>query len=282
MRYGGNTACVTVEAGGDLFIFDAGSGIRLLGVHLLQQQLLPIKAHLLLTHTHWDHIQGFPFFVPAFIPGNELNIYGPSGTDVGLADALSGQMLHVYFPVRLDQLGAALHFHHVPAGDGELHIGAARVLAAPLCHTGPTIGYRLEIAGRSIAYVTDTEPLRDDAGALRLDPAALRLAQDVDILIHDAQYTDAEYPSKVGWGHSPLSYVLRLAVEARAKRLVLFHHDPLRTDDQLETMVAELRQHAGQTAPTVTVDAAAEGVALHLPPLVDTGRAVSSGLIAAG
>ncbi|HXI15906.1 MAG TPA: MBL fold metallo-hydrolase, partial [Chloroflexota bacterium] len=149
-RYGGNTSCVSVESvegndgganGRELFVFDAGSGLRVLGLHLLQAKRLPVTVHLLLTHTHWDHIQGFPFFTPAFIPGNEITVYGAAGTDTVLAEALEGQMLHRYFPVSLDKLGAAIRFQHIPPGSHR--IASARVTVASLHHPGDAAGYRL-------------------------------------------------------------------------------------------------------------------------------------------
>ncbi|MBI3970010.1 MAG: MBL fold metallo-hydrolase [Chloroflexi bacterium] len=262
VRYGGNTSCVTVETdGAELYILDAGSGIRQLGLELLRQKRLPIRAHLLLTHTHWDHIQGFPFFAPAFIPGNQVTVYGGTGTDDGLAEALAGQMLYRYFPVSIDKLGATLRFQHV--GPGSHQIGAMRVTVAELHHTGPTVGYRLEIGGRVLAYVTDSEP---PGGPQDLTPekAAVHLAHEADVLIHDAQYADDEYPAKVGWGHSPLSYVVDVAHAARAKHLLLFHHDPTRTDERLDALVAAARERAAQLYSPVRIDAAMEGQEITL------------------
>lgn len=264
VRYGGNTSCVTVETlNSDLFILDAGSGIRALGQTLVRQQRLPVAAYLLLTHTHWDHIQGFPFFVPAFIPGNRLSIFGGAGTDDSLAEALAGQMLHRYFPISIDRLPAELRFRHVDPGCHE--IGRAVVTVGELHHTGPTVGYRLELDGSVVAYLTDAEP-RGGLQDLTPDPVAVRLAEDADVLIHDAQYTDAEYPAKVGWGHSPLGYVVDLALAARAKHLYLFHHDPARTDDQLDALADEARDRAHGAGASLRVDAAAEGVDLLLGP----------------
>ena len=265
-RYGGNTSCVTVEPdpapeGGptELFVLDAGSGLRVLGLDLLKQKRLPVRAHVLLTHTHWDHIQGFPFFAPAFIPGNELTVYGAAGSEEDLQATLAGQMLHRYFPVSLEQLGATIRF--ADAQPGVLEVGPARVTVAPLNHPGKTVGYRLELDGCSVAYVTDCEPLGSPPD-LQIDPGVLALARDADVLIHDAQYTDAEYPSKVGWGHSPVSFVVNVAKEARAKKLVLFHHDPLRADDQLDSLLAQARECAAGSG--VEVVAAAEGTTLTL------------------
>ena len=265
-RYGGNTSCVTVEPeraseGGptELFILDAGSGLRLLGLGLLRDKRLPIRAHVLLTHTHWDHIQGFPFFAPAFIPGNEITVYGAAGSEEDIHTALAGQMLHRYFPVSLDQLGATLRFAAVQPGTHE--VGTARVTVASLHHPGKTVGYRVELEGRSIAYVTDCEPL-GSLPDLTIDPGVLDLARDADVLIHDAQYTDAEYPSKVGWGHSPVGFVVDVAMAAGAKRLVLFHHDPTRMDDQIDDLVEAARERA--KGGGLEIEAAAEGTTIEL------------------
>jgi len=282
-RYGGNTSCLTLEFPGtgsdpsgppNLFILDAGTGIRALGLSLLREKRLPLTAHLFLSHTHWDHIQGFPFFAPAFIPGNKILVHGGVGSDGELATVLTGQMLHRYFPVSLSELGSEIHFQHTD--EGTYDIAGAHIHVDELHHPGTTVGYRFEIGGRVISYCTDTEPLEVAPGldpaavaTLPLDPTVLALARDADVLIHDAQYTDAEYPAKVLWGHSPLSYVIRTAFAARAKRVILFHHDPMRLDDQLDAFLAEARALAlSLAAPTdlpLQVDAAAEGLEIALP-----------------
>ena len=280
-RYGGNTSCVTLEFPAadpsqppSLFILDAGTGIRALGLSLIKEKRLPLTAHLFLSHTHWDHIQGFPFFAPAFVPGNKILVHGGVGSDAELATVLTGQMLHRYFPVSLSELGSEIVFAHTDGGVYD--IGGARIHVEGLHHPGTTVGYRFEIGGRVIAYCTDTEPVGVTPGVdpesipwLPLDPAVLRLAEGADVLIHDAQYTDAEYPPKVGWGHSPISYVLRTALAARVKRLVLFHHDPMRSDDLLDTFLADARERtlrlAQPTDPVIQIDAAAEGLDISLP-----------------
>lgn len=280
-RYGGNTSCVSLEFPAadpaqppSLFILDAGTGIRTLGLSLLKEKRVPLDAHLFLSHTHWDHIQGFPFFAPAFIPGNKIHVHGGVGSDTELATVLTGQMLHRYFPVSLSELGGEIVFEHTDGGTYE--IAGSAIQVEDLHHPGTTVGYRFNIGGRVIAYCTDTEPLDVTPGldpaaiaTLPLDPAVLRLAQDADVFIHDAQYTDAEYPPKAGWGHSPLSFVIRTALAARAKRLILFHHDPLRSDDLLDAFLADARaltlQLASPTDGALQVDAAAEGMEITLP-----------------
>lgn len=282
-RYGGNTSCVTLEfpagatvgpqagaspsAGQQLFILDAGTGIRSLGISLLKEKRLPVTAHLFLSHTHWDHIQGFPFFAPAFIPGNKILVHGGMGTDAELASVLSGQMLHRYFPVSLSDLASEIVFQHTQPGNHVL--AGVAVTVAQLHHPGSTVGYRFDIGGRAVAYCTDTEPYPDPDGPNGpaqppLDENVLRLARDADLLIHDAQYTDDEYPTKLGWGHSPLTYVIRTAAASGVKRLVLFHHDPARLDGHLDAYLAEARALAAQFGGAFEVDAATEGMEVNL------------------
>ena len=259
VRYGGNTSCVTLESpliepGEDgkpgFAIFDAGSGIRALAMHLLREKRLPIRAHLFLTHTHWDHIQGFPFFVPALIPGNHLSVYGNPEGEGGVEAALEGQMVHRYFPIGLKQMAAKLDFHQLK--HGEHLIAGMQVTVAPLVHSSVTVGYRVEIGGRSVVYLTDAEARRVD-DQITIDPVMLGLAAGADLLIHDAQYTDEEYPSKVGWGHSPLGYVVDFARAAGVRHLVLFHHDPLSSDAKLDSLQQIARERAGGA---LVVDAA--------------------------
>jgi phosphoribosyl 1,2-cyclic phosphodiesterase len=268
LRYGGNTSCVTLEApspaAGDpplLFIFDAGSGIRVLGMSLLREKRVPLTAHLFLTHTHWDHIQGFPFFVPAFIPGNRIVVYGNAEGEGDALGALEGQMLHRYFPVSLGQLGASVEFRRLEHGAHE--VAGQRVTVAPLHHSSVTVGYRVEAAGATVVYLTDAEPRREN-DAYVMEPTVVDLARGADVLIHDAQYTDEEYPSKVGWGHSPTGYVVDFARAAGARRLVLFHHDPTSGDDKVDAMLERARARAAGS--DLVVDAAFEGMEITLPP----------------
>lgn len=237
VRYGGNTPCVEVQAGPNRLIFDGGTGLRVLGQHLLKE--LPVTAHLFFTHSHWDHIQGFPFFTPAFIPGNRFNIYGmiaPDGSTI--EQRLSGQMLHPNFPVPLQVMGASLNFHDLEL-DKSLQLGDGVVIEnALLNHPGESVGYRINWQGHGVAYITDTEHFPD-----RLDENVLKLIQDADVMIYDATYTDAEYSSekssKVGWGHSTWQEGVRLAEAANVKTFVIFHHDPLHNDDFLDAVGRE-------------------------------------------
>ncbi len=238
VRYGGNTPCIEMRVGDSRLIFDGGTGLRVLGQTLLSQ--MPVKAHIFFTHSHWDHIQGFPFFVPAFIQGNCFQIYGAIAPNkASIQQRLHDQMLHPNFPVPLQIMGADLKFNDIEVGK-PLEIGEIKVETALLNHPGEAIGYRVNWRGYSAAYVTDTEHFPD-----RLDENVLYLARDADVLIYDATYTDEEYyaqkSSKVGWGHSTWQEAVRMAKEARVKRVVIFHHDPAHTDDFLDRIAEDVQ-----------------------------------------
>lgn len=238
VRYGGNTPCVEMKVGGQRLIFDGGTGLRLLGESLLAE--MPLTAHLFFTHSHWDHIQGFPFFTPAFLKGNRFSIYGiPSPNGVTIEQRLHDQMLHPNFPVPLQVMQADLHFYDLEVGE-TLRLGEVVVETAPLNHPGEAIGYRVSWRGRSAAYITDTEHFPD-----RLDDNVLHLARQADVLIIDSTYTDEEYyegpPSKVGWGHSTWQEAVKVAKAVQVKKLVLFHHDPAHDDECLDRIGEEAR-----------------------------------------
>ena len=265
-RYGGNTPCVEARADdGTLLIFDCGTGARKLGVALARGG--PVRAHLFISHTHADHIQGLPFFLPAFVPGSHLTVYGPSGIDRSFPSALGGQMDYAYFPVPMDQLPATVEI--VELGEGEFSIGAIRIRTQFMNHTAPTLGYRITSGGGSLVYATDHEahegatwrPAHADGG---YDEADLLHAgdqrhaafmQDADLVIHDAQYHAPDYPAKAGWGHSTIEYAVDIARVAHAKRLALFHHDPGRDDAGVDALVRTARSRAGD----LDVTGAAEG-----------------------
>lgn len=237
VRYGGNTPCVEMQVAGQRLIFDGGTGIRVLGHHLMSQ--MPMEGHLFFTHSHWDHIQGFPFFTPAFVKGNRFWIYGaiaPDGSNI--EQRLNDQMRHPNFPVPLQIMAADLKFVDVAIGE-TTQIGAVTVENRLLNHPGQAIGYRVSWQGHAAAYITDTEHYPD-----RLDENVLYLAQDADVMIYDATYTDEEYyspnSSKVGWGHSTWQEAVKVAKAANVKTLVIFHHDPLHDDDFLDAMGAQV------------------------------------------
>ncbi len=277
VRYGGNTSCVEVRsAAGTLVVLDCGTGAHGLGQALLKSGASPLRGHILISHTHWDHIQGMPFFAPLFEPGSEWDIYAPRGLNGNLKATLATQMQHAYFPVSLEQLGATIRYHDLV--EGEFTAGDIRVVSQYLNHPAWTLGYRLEADGVSVVYATDHEPhswgppdagLPADAPVPAVDPADRRHREflaDADVVIHDAQYTEAEYPAQVGWGHSPAERVVDDALAAGVKRLALFHHDPLRDDDAVEQIVALARRRIAKSGSPMEVYAAAEGMDVELAP----------------
>jgi phosphoribosyl 1,2-cyclic phosphodiesterase len=240
VRYGGNTSCVHVElSDGTPVVLDAGTGIRLLGLEIARRPRRPI--HVCLTHLHLDHLEGLGFFVPLWEPGIELHIWGPASPVESLEDRIAKYLSPPLFPVPLSEVPSNITFHDVP--DEPFAIGSAQVRAEAISHRGPTIGYRLEEGGRSLAYLPDHEPYLG-AEPDAVDSAWLSgytLAAGATMLLHDAQYFEHEYPSHVGWGHSSVSHAVAFAQAARVERLVLFHHDPLHTDEQLRALEARAR-----------------------------------------
>jgi len=269
-HFGGNTSCVelTTRTGGVL-VLDCGTGARPLGNRLLASASGPISATVLLTHTHWDHIQGFPFFAPLFQPANHFKVYGPEGAHLSLRDVLAGQMEHHYFPVELDQLAARISYQDLC--EGTFEIDGMQVRAQQMNHPSPTLGYRVEAEGRSICYLCDHEPYRDEIwreGAPHgkmdsiLDPGDRRHAeymQGADVVIHEAQYTPEEYPSKRHWGHSTYVYVVELAVLAGVRRLFLTHHDPSHDDEFIRGLERKAQQLARSLDSKLEVCCAYEG-----------------------
>jgi phosphoribosyl 1,2-cyclic phosphodiesterase len=241
VRYGGNTSCIEMRVNGHRLIFDGGTGLRVLGQELMAQ--LPIDAHMFFTHSHWDHIQGFPFFTPAFVRGNRFRIFGaiaPNGSTI--EQRLNDQMLHPNFPVPLQIMGAELSFHDLEIGES-VHIDKDILVEnALLNHPGEAVGYRVSWNGHTAAYITDTEHFPD-----RLDENVLWLAHNADVMIYDSTYTNEEYysekSSKIGWGHSTWQEAVKVAKAANVKKLVIFHHDPVHNDafmdGILEKTVAE-------------------------------------------
>jgi len=257
VRYGGNTSCVEMQVGRERLIFDGGTGLRLLGQSLMAES--PMKAHLFFSHSHWDHIQGFPFFIPAFIRGNTFKIYAvPSPNGVTMEQRLQDQMSHPNFPVPLQIMRADLEFYNLEMGE-TLNYGDVSVETRPLNHPGEAVGYRVNWQGLSAAYITDTEHFPD-----RLDDNVLALAWQADVMIIDATYTDEEYNdpnySKVGWGHSTWQQAVKIAQAAQVKQLVLFHHDPAHNDDFLDRIGEEARKIFPETI------LAREGLSIELRP----------------
>ncbi len=268
IRYGGNTSCVQVESdAGDLVVIDCGSGAQALGRALTADGRGPRDGTILFSHTHWDHIQGFPFFAPLFVEGGHWDVYGPRGLGESLRDALSGQMQYTYFPITLDALGAELRYHHLV--EGSFRVGDIEIEARYLNHPVLTLGYRLHVDGATLVYACDHEPFRRSAAdgeeALKgKDKDHADFAAGADLLIHDAQYTAAEYPHRIGWGHSPMEYAMRVAGEGGVHTLALSHHEPTRSDEELATLEAGLRERAKEHDYPGELIMATEGTVLEL------------------
>ncbi len=278
IRYGGNCSCVEVRTdAGELFIIDAGTGIRELGLSLMPNG--PITVHLLLSHTHWDHISGFPFFPPAFMGGNRIIIYAARNIDKGLEEVMAGQMEYTYFPVTMHDMLAGIEYRELL--EETFAVGSASITTHYLNHTSICMGYRIEADGCSVVYVSDHEPyglslfgatpppekigrgLQD--GVLHTgDRRLIDWVEGADLVIQDAQYTPEEYPKKIGWGHGSADYVTDVATLAGVKRLALFHHDPLHDDDMIDDIVEFCRARAAAGGVSLEVFGAAEGQELDL------------------
>jgi phosphoribosyl 1,2-cyclic phosphodiesterase len=265
-RYGGNTACLSITGAGRLVILDAGSGLRPLGHDLMVRRDGPLKADILISHTHWDHIQGLPFFKPLSAPGNEFCIFGAAQNDVRLEEILRHQMDPMVFPVPLTALAAKVQVTEVVPGDFTLT--DFQVSAYRLRHPGTTLGYRLtpRHSGRSIAYLTDNE--LGSGGDYPVGPdwrsGLAAFLRGTHTLIHDAMYSEQIVQSRRGWGHSTPREAVELAGEAGVRRLVLFHHEPEHDDDAIDRLLEDTRTFASRTVPGLEVDAAAEGLELSL------------------
>jgi phosphoribosyl 1,2-cyclic phosphodiesterase len=266
-RYGGNTPCVAVQgAGGELLILDAGTGIRALGNRLVERQNGAVNAEILLSHAHWDHIQGLPHFKPFFSPGNAVRIWGSRQGTVSLEGILRQQMDPAVFPVPLDALSARLTVQHVEPGD--FTVGAFHVRAMRLRHPGTTLGYRLTpvTGGPALVYVTDNElgegPDYGTPASWRAD--FLRFLDGAALLIHDAMYTPAQLETHRGWGHSSYEEAVAVAADAGIQRLVLFHHDPEHDDAALDGVVTAARGLPRAAGHPAEILAAQEGMQLTL------------------
>ena len=235
--FGGNTSCIEVSAGGRKIIFDAGTGLRNLGQWMLKKDVR--NAHLMLSHTHWDHINGFPFFTPAFVPGRSFTIMAGHVADEqgGIRKVLSGQMAQPFFPVPLEAMQGAMGFEDFTAGDTFNLDPEVRIRTAALNHPNGATGYRVEYKGRSMCYVTDTEHIPG-----KPDENVLALIEGADLVIYDSTYTEEEFPAKVGWGHSTWEEGVRLCQAANVKMLAIFHHDPDHEDNFMEALERDARK----------------------------------------
>lgn len=290
--YGGNTSCVEVRTDGEIIILDAGSGIRRLGLALSREfEGRPMTLTLLLTHTHWDHIQGFPFFVPAYKTENRLRILGAEGARSGLEKTLSSQMESPYFPISMRQMPGNIVIEELK--DMRAMVGPVEVSSFFLHHPGICVGYRLAMRGGSIAYLTDHEPFErfmklsgknsseEVAYARGEDQKLVDFIDGADVLIIDSQYAADEYSNRVGWGHGCVDDVVAIAIKARVKQLFLFHHDPDHDDAFITQMVEHGRRLAREAGSELCVEAARERSEFRIPmPIVD--RNAGPGVVGRG
>jgi phosphoribosyl 1,2-cyclic phosphodiesterase len=271
-KYGGNTSCVEVAIDDTLLICDGGTGLRELGLDLLQRAEVPVVAHMFFSHMHWDHIQGFPFFVPAYQPATSLYVYEVAPGDTRVQQLLHGQMRSEYFPVSFGDLGARIVADHMQ--EAKKQIDGATVRCIEQTHPGRSFAYAFEKDGKKVVYATDNELdlVAKNRDSIEADPDALRelpddfvrFCADADLLIADGQYTDAEYPSKRGWGHARAHTVVDLALQARVKQCAIFHHDPMHSDELVDHKIESCRQRAERAGSKLVVFGAREGLEIKL------------------
>lgn len=238
-RYGGNTSCVVIDVpDGEPILLDLGTGLRFFGSRLGGR--IPFRGHALVTHLHWDHVQGLPFFEPLHHPDSVLEVHGPTCDGSSFGECFSMFMNPPLFPIHYSQLIGEVRFHDV--NDHAFEIGPATVTARPVPHVGVTNGYRVEVGGRTVVYVSDHQQPVDDPTAV--DEGVLELAEGADLLIHDAQFTPEQFPERSDWGHCTVGYALEVAHQAGARSLALFHHDPAHDDDHLDDLLCQARKQA--------------------------------------
>lgn len=268
LRYGGNTTCVEVRTdGGTLLILDCGSGARELGNTLMATKSRAPRGHILLSHLHWDHIQGMPFFAPLYASDGEWDVYGPRPGALSLQEALALQMSPPFFPISLDSLNSTIRFHDL--GEGVQVIGDAKVSTQFLNHPGATLGYRIEADNAVVIYICDHEPHRFGMPSSSQDfdeedCRHIAFLEGADLVIHDAQYIAKEFDHKRGWGHSVGEYVVEVCRQAGVGKVALTHHDPSRTDAQIDDSLEDLRKAFSGHDVLPDLFAAAEGQQLEV------------------
>src|SRR6056297_704300 len=264
VRYGGNTSCLDINnANGERIVFDAGTGLRVLG-----QSLDLSKKHninLFISHPHWDHISGFPFFPVNFIPGNTVNVYGAGTFEFTLQEIFNGQMKYTYFPVRAEELRASLNFHEL--NEESITVGNYKIDSIRLNHPVTCLGYKVTFENKVFVYLGDNEPYynvyKDDDPdviefARQMNNKLVDFIRNADTVVADAQYLPYEYPQKTGWGHSTSHHVVNMALKAGVKKLFFFHHEPLRSDDELDRVIDHYRDRIQSKGYSMKLHAAME------------------------
>jgi phosphoribosyl 1,2-cyclic phosphodiesterase len=272
-KYGGNTSCVEIRVDDTLFICDGGTGLRELGVDLMRRSAAPITGHLFFSHTHWDHIQGFPFFTPAYLSQNTFHVYGTAEGDRRTYELLSGQMRSVeYFPVDFAELRSNVVASHID--DGRRRIDGVSVKIYEQTHPGRSWAWSFEKDGTKVVFATDNEidlAMNDEARVIadldaprRIPPELVEFVRGADLLVADGQYLDEEYPTKVGWGHPRATTVVDLAVQGNVKQLAIFHHDPMHSDADVDRKIVLCRERALRASKELVVFGAREGLELRI------------------
>jgi phosphoribosyl 1,2-cyclic phosphodiesterase len=269
-RFGGNTSCVEIRTGDVELVCDGGTGLRELGLDLVQRGRPKLEAHFFFSHMHWDHIQGFPFFVPAYGKDSELTVYEVSAGDERVQKLLHGQMRSEYFPVEFGDLGAHITARHFE--QSVVRVGAITVRCFEQPHPGRSFAYAFEVAGKKIVYATDSEldllldnreqSLVDRAARRQLPDALVAFVDGADLLIADGQYTDDEYPNKIGWGHARANTVADLAVQAGVKHCAVFHHDPMHSDELVDQKIQGAVERLQRRGAKTSLFGAREGLEL--------------------
>ncbi len=275
VKYGGNTSCYEIRNNdNELLILDAGTGLRELGNSLMKE--LPLKAHMLFSHTHWDHIMGYPFCVPIFIPGNVFHLHGPTHFNSSFEDVMTKSMDYTFFPVRMQELGSTLTFEDMK--EGVYEFGSFTINVKYMNHPILCLGFKINCDGKTIVYTGDTEPYYDTvygdnepsdedeeiekAELLEFvnlqNEGIVEFLRDVDLVVYDCTYTAEEYPAKKGWGHTSMEHAIDVCEKAKVKQLIMTHHEPTRTDEQLDELLKKLRAQLKNTNSKLVIDFARE------------------------